>query len=60
MFLTDKQITDLTGYRNRKRQRDWLDKNGVKYLAGAVNVNRTSLRDKITITIPRKNENVIF
>jgi hypothetical protein len=35
MFLTDKQITDLTGYRNRKRQRDWLDKNGVKYLAGA-------------------------
>lgn len=31
MFLTDDQLHDLTGYRQRPAQRDWLAANGYRF-----------------------------
>lgn len=31
MFLTTDQLAEMTGYKNRKKQADWLSENGYEF-----------------------------
>jgi hypothetical protein len=36
MFLNKEELADLTGYKNRKKQIQWLAENGIKFLISGV------------------------
>ena len=63
MFMTDKEVYQLTGYKLPHFQIQWLRSNGIKFLVGAdqrPRVSRKAIEDMLGGSVPQRRKEPNF